>query len=142
MLSIIEKVLALEEYELFAELTSEHLSRLAELTTEVSYKKGEIIFRADDPTDAMYFVLSGRVSLLRDDNVIATADAKSPFMGAGIRIFTGPAQGMTAVAASDGCHLLRLSQEDLFSVLYDNPGISIRLIKALAQKITELSSNR
>ena len=30
----------------------------------------------------------------------------------------------------------------LFSVLYDNPGISILLIKALALKITELTSNR
>jgi len=136
MLSIIEKVLAMEGYELFHELTSDQLSRIAELATEYSCKKGDLIFREGEPSDAMYFILKGHVELKCGGQLIGTADAGNRWLE-GIRILTGTNRGITA-KATEPCELLRLSQEDFFSLLYDSPEIAIRLIKVLAQAVIEV----
>ena len=58
-----------------------------------------------------------------------------------MRILTGTNRGISA-EATEPCELLRLSQEDFFSLLYDSPEIAIRLIKVLAQAVIEVRLRR
>jgi CRP/FNR family transcriptional regulator, cyclic AMP receptor protein len=136
MMSIIEKVVALEGYELFRDLTSDQVSRIAEWTTECSFQAGEVLFRENEPADTLFFLLEGSVVLKRGGEQVGTADAGNRFLE-GMRILTGTERGITA-EAQEPCRLLRLAQEDLFSILYDSPEIAIRLIRVLAQAVIEV----
>ena len=53
----------LKRTELFADLELNELERVAATTPYRSFQPGEVIFRMDDPADALYFVRSGLIKI-------------------------------------------------------------------------------
>ena len=63
MLTTIEKVITLQDIEVFEYLSSEDLAYLASITEQVEYPEDCVIFKEGTLADSMYFVLEGRVLL-------------------------------------------------------------------------------
>lgn len=53
----------LRQYRFFGMLTESQLREIAMLTEEETYENGEVIFRAGEPANALYFLLEGSVDL-------------------------------------------------------------------------------
>lgn len=53
----------LRQYRFFGMLTESQLREIAMLTEEETFESGEVIFRAGEPADALYFLLEGSVDL-------------------------------------------------------------------------------
>ena len=56
MLTIVERVLLLADVDLFAEVPSEELARLASASREDRFGAGEVVYRDGDPGDALHVV--------------------------------------------------------------------------------------
>ena len=69
-LTTIEKVLFLKSVDIFEHATVEQLGRIAGLTEEVHFEPGETIFNEGELGDAFYVLLSGRVSIEKNGNIL------------------------------------------------------------------------
>ena len=78
-LTTIEKVIFLKSVDIFEHATVEQLGRIAALTEEVHFEPGEIIFNEGEPGDAFYLLLSGRVFIERNGNILREMKEKEAF---------------------------------------------------------------
>ena len=65
MLTTIEKAILLERVEQFATIDSEQLAAIASIAEELTVADGDVVYREDDPGEAMYQVVDGEVVLRR-----------------------------------------------------------------------------
>ncbi|HTN69494.1 MAG TPA: cyclic nucleotide-binding domain-containing protein, partial [Methylomirabilota bacterium] len=61
-LTTIEKMIRLKSVDIFEQATVEQLARIAGLTEEVFLEPGVTIYQEGQTSDALYFLLSGRVT--------------------------------------------------------------------------------
>ncbi len=135
MLTIIEKVIVLQNIDVFAEVPTEQLSSLAAIAEEVSYSEGEDIFLANDSPDALYLVLTGRVRLHRDGKEITVAEDKQTF---GVwALFDDKPRMVTATADADS-DLLRIDREDFIDLLADHVQIAEGVLKTVVKRLRSL----
>ena len=73
MLTTIEKVITLQEVDVFEHLTTEDLAHLAFIAEEIEYPEGTLIFREGSLADSMYLVLEGRVLLQQGEQEVMVA---------------------------------------------------------------------
>lgn len=135
MLSIIDKVLLLQEVEILQSVSTEHLSYIAQITDEIDFQTSEIIYREGDAADALYVVISGEVLIQRNSQKLLTAGPKSAF---GIwALFDEDERVVSAVCASS-CRLIRLAKEDFHDVLADHSEITRSVLRAMATRLRGL----
>ncbi|MDH3215030.1 MAG: cyclic nucleotide-binding domain-containing protein [Candidatus Krumholzibacteria bacterium] len=135
MLSIIEKVIFLQNVDVFAEIPSEQLSHLAAIAEELSFAKDEDIYKIDEPSDALYVVLEGKVRLHREGDEITTASASDPF--GTWALFDDTARVATATAVEDA-RLLCIDREDFLDLLSDHVQITEGVLKTLVSRLRGL----
>ena len=67
MLTVVEKVLFLQDVDVFQNTSTEDLAYIAAITEEVHYQAGSEIFRESEASDSMYLVIE---SDMTDDEAI------------------------------------------------------------------------
>lgn len=140
MLTVIEKVIFLQNVDVFTDVPTEELAYLAAIADEVEYKEGNDIYRQDDPSDALYVVLGGKVRLYQGDKDVKVAEAKDAF-GTWALLDEAP-RLMTATPLEDA-QLLRVDREDFFDLLADHTQITQGVFKTVVKrqrKLTEVVS--
>lgn len=135
MLTVIEKVIFLQNVDVFADVPTEDLAYLAAIADEVNIKSGEEIFRENEPSDALYLVLDGKVRLHRDGKEITTAASKEAF--GTWALFDQAPRVVTATAASD-CQLLRIDREDFYDLLAGHVQITQGVFKTVVNRLRNL----
>ncbi|KAA3634999.1 MAG: cyclic nucleotide-binding domain-containing protein [Calditrichaeota bacterium] len=135
MLSIIEKVLFLQNIDVFDQVPSELLAMLAAITTDIKIPKDSTIYNINDHSDAMYLVLSGSVKLHIDNREISTAKSKDAF--GTWALFDDSPRVVTAVTLED-THLLKIDREEFVDLLADNVRITQAIMKTLVQRMRNL----
>ena len=135
MLTVVEKVIFLQNIDVFSEVPTEQLASLAAIAEEVSCLKGDVIYKENEYSDALYLVLDGRVRLHRDDKDIAVAENKEAF-GAWA-LFDEEVRLVTASAEEDS-RLLRIDREDFVDLLADQVQVAQGVIKTVARRLRSL----
>jgi CRP-like cAMP-binding protein len=135
MLSVIEKVIFLQNVDVFSEVPTEQLALLAAIAEEVSFAKGDSVYKEDDPSDALYLVIEGRVRLLRDQKEIAIADNKEAF--GTWALFDEEPRVVTAIV-DDDAQLLRIDREDFVDLLADHVQIAQGVLKTVVKRLRGL----
>lgn len=138
MLTIVDKVLFLQNVDVFNHSTTEELSFIGSIAREVEKPKNSIVFKEEDSADAMYLVVKGRVRLHKGDQEILVVGEKQAF-GTWALFDTEP-RLMTATAIED-VHLLKIEQEEFYDLLSDHIEITQSIFKALVQRIKRLIGN-
>lgn len=122
---------------LFANLTEEELGRVSDAARERSYPKNSVILFEDDPGDALYVVLRGRVKvvLIGEDGreVILSVLSDGDFFGEMSLIDDEPRSAH--VIAMEDSNLLVLRREDFQQALQDHPRIALGLLRALSRRL-------
>jgi len=132
----------LSEFPLLIELSEDLLDKVAALCDEVTYEKGEFVFREGETADKLHFLLEGSVLLKvnltsRPDSVTVSAvnQQYESFGWSGIV----PPYHYTASAICEGkCKVLELPSEEFMSLLKANPAAGLSVM----QRLTELISSR
>ncbi|MFC1650735.1 Crp/Fnr family transcriptional regulator [Candidatus Latescibacterota bacterium] len=135
MLTVIEKVIFLQNVDVFLEVPTEQLAYLAAIAEEITYLKGDDIYKADDSSDAMYLVIEGKVKLHRDGKEITLASEKDVF--GTWALFDEDIRIVTATAVEDS-QLLCIYKEDFYDLLADNVQITQGVFKTMVKRMRKL----
>ncbi len=135
MLTIIEKVIFLQNVDVFAAIPTEQLSHLAAIAEHVSYAPGELIYKHEELSDALYVVLAGTVRLHRGEDEIAVVASKDAF---GTWALFEDAPRVTAATATEETRVLRIYREDFLDILSDNVQITESVLKSLVGRLRGL----
>jgi ATP/ADP translocase len=136
MLSPIEKVLLLQNVEVFAEVPTDQLAALAAIAREVSVLAGDTVFREHDSPDALYLVLEGHVRLHQGEREVGTANRLTTF--GTWALFDDEPRVMTATASED-TRLLRIDRNEFNDLLSDDVRIAKGIIRTVTRKLRELA---
>jgi CRP-like cAMP-binding protein len=127
-LAQIEKVMLLRRVDLFAHCHAEEVVRIAAISGERRFSPGERIYATDDPADALYCVVEGKIDLNGADGLIRTVGRDETF---GVtEILSGRLRSCDATAAGAAV-TLAISADDFFDLLSHN----IEIVKALFREI-------
>ena len=117
-----QRIALLQQIHVFNDLTKEDLSNIARLMREVHLSKGRSIFKTDQPADALFFICSGKIRIVRQEIDMERQLAvlvKGDYFGEGAMKAGEPRRNATAVAVGD-VTLLVLTREDLLMLLRTN----------------------
>lgn len=113
-LSTIEKVIFLKSVDIFDRAAVEKLGSVAALTDEIHFSAGETIIDEAEPTDAIYFILKGRVSVERNGERLREVGEKE-VCGTVAALDFGPP--VHTVKAIEPVHALKLNAQDFHDIL-------------------------
>jgi ATP/ADP translocase/HEAT repeat protein len=136
MLSPIEKVLLLQNVEIFAEVPTDQLAALAAIAREVSVLSGDSVFLQNDSPDATYLVLEGHVRLHQGDREVTTASPTTTF--GTWALFDDEPRVLTATATED-TRLLRIDRNEFNDLLSDDVRIAKGIIRTVTRKLRALA---
>lgn len=135
MLTTIERVIILQEIDVFEQLTTEDLALLAAIAEEVEFPEDRAIYEEGDSPDSMYLVLEGRVRLHQQQQEVMTAGQKDTF--GTWALFEDEPRVVTAITLEQS-RLLRIDKQDFIDLLADNIQITQRILEALVQRVRRL----
>src|SRR5436190_12595667 len=139
MLTPVERVLILKGAELLKDVGPRHLLALADAAREVDLSKGETIYGEDDPADALYMVVEGRVRLSAGDRTIAEVGPGEAF--GTWALVDDSARGQRAECVEDGA-ALALAREEFYDVAAGDLTLLREVVRALARRLRALVSER
>lgn len=135
MLTKVEKVLFLQDVDIFEYTATEDLSHIATITEEIELKPDEIIFKEGEIPDAMYIVSEGEVKLSRAGEEVMIAKDKDVF--GTWALFDDELRVATAITLED-TRLLRIDKEDFFDLLADHVAITQSILKTMVKRLRNL----
>ncbi len=130
-LTTIEKVIFLKSVDIFEHATIEQLGRIAGLTEEVHFKPGEIIFEEGQRGDAFYLLLSGRVFIEKNDNILREMKEKEAF--GTLEVLDFHPRAVTAKAV-DQVRALKLNGQEFHDLL----SLDIEMVEAVFRMLCGL----
>jgi len=139
MLTAVERVSILRGADLLNDVGPRRLLVLADVTREVEIFKGDTIYKEDDPADALYMVVEGRVRL-------STGDRATSEVGPGEAFGTwslvdDSARGHRAECMENGL-TLALHRDDFYDVAAGDLTLLQELVRALAKRLRALVVER
>ena len=131
----------LRRYPLFAKLSDTELLTLAERSRTRSFKRGEALFRKDDPGTHLYVVLDGSVKIALPgefgQEALVSIMRKGDFFGE-LALFD-PAPRNATVTAVGKLRLAVLTQPEFHEVLKEET-IRDHVLAGMARRLHELDS--
>lgn len=131
-LTRIETVVLLQKVDLFSACTAEQILRISAIVKQASFESGESIYKANDPSERMYAIVDGTVSMKGAGH--GKALLVSPDTFGVTEILSGRLREQHAVARED-LRVLSIDADDLFDLLANN----IEIVKALFRRLLEPS---
>lgn len=135
MYTTIEKVIFLQNVDVFSAVPTEQLAYIAAIAEEVSYLKNDNIYETNQRSDALYLVLEGKVKLHRDGEEITTAGSKQAF---GTWSLFDDEPRVTTASAVEDSRLLRIDRDEFHDLLSDHTEITQAVLKNIAGRIRSL----
>lgn len=132
MLTVVEKVVFLQNVDIFEQVPAEQLSYIAAIADEVQYSKGDVIFKENEPSDSLYLVIDGKINIEKEGKQVLAARGKDAF-GTWSLLDNEP-RVVTAIAADDAS-LLRIERNDFVDLLADNVQVTQGILKTLVKKV-------
>ena len=136
MLSIIEKVIFLQDVDIFKHISSEDLSYVASITVEQNVEKDSVIYKEGDISDSMYMVIEGKVRLHVGESLVMIAELNDVF-GAW-SLFDDEVRLISATAFEDSL-LLKIDKANMIELLADHVGVTEGILKAMAKRLQNIS---
>jgi len=136
-MTIIERVLLLQNIELFKDVTTEQLSFIAAIAEEIPADAGTVLYRENDPPDGLYVVISGLVAAGRGKESIERIGPNGSF---GVWALFDDQPRLTKAETVEASVLLFVRRDDFYDVLSDHMDIAQAIFKQLVNRLRRLTS--
>jgi len=136
MLTVIEKVIFLQDIEAFAEIPTEQLSHIASITEEIELEPDATLIRQDEPAEALYFIIEGKVSLVRNGQEYMEVGEKE-VIGTW-SLFDNELPNIATAVIVEPTRLLKINREDFLEIIADYVEITEGILKSLTRRIGRL----
>lgn len=134
MYTTIEKVLFLQRISILSRISGEELVGLARTAEVLTFAQGDVIYKQGAPGGAMFFVISGSVSLSVDDKEVARRAANEVFGEASV---LDREPRVVTARAEEPLEVLRVSAEDFIAASQDAVEIALGVLQVLSRKLRE-----
>ncbi len=135
MPSIIEKVLLLQNVDLFSDVPTEQLAHLAAIADEVAFDAGTTVYEEGEPADSLYMILDGKVRLHRAQQEITIAEKTDVF---GTWALFDDSPRVVTAEALEQTRALRIDRFDFVDLLADHVQITQGVLKTMADRLRNL----
>jgi AAA family ATP:ADP antiporter len=136
-MDLIEKVFLLQNVDLLQGVRSQQLALLASIAHVVDADADRALLSKDEPTDAMYVVISGDVALVGVGGQTIDLTEGAAF-GTWALIDRDPSL-LEARTVTD-CRLLKIGRSDFHDLLVDYPELGLDLLQGLAKRLRSLAT--
>jgi HEAT repeat protein len=140
-MSAMERVLLLHDVPLFAALSPDDLTQIANIAREQWYGDGSLICRQGDPGQEMYVLAQGQVRVTKQtsdgEKYLATRYAGDFIGEMSIVLAT---QRTSSVYAEGEVRTLVISAEALTTILHDRPDVALAMMRGVMQRYLEIES--
>ena len=134
-LTTLDRAIRLQKVDLFSELETDELALVASIAAQIEFQRGDILFKENTPSNALYVVLSGRIEMSRGGQPMFTV---GPNETVGNWAFFDQQPSVSTATASEGSWLLRIEAQDFFDLLADNTDMTPSLFQALFKRVRSL----
>jgi|SRR5690554_1688220 len=117
------------------------IQKIADKFQEISYPKGTIIFRENDPGDCFYILKSGRVVLTKKINIEEETSGELIFFqpyeyfGELALIDDEPRSG--TVTVTEDASLLKIKKVDFLAICKDYPTVLFSIVKTMSRRLRD-----
>ena len=134
MLTVLEKVDLLQRAEIFREVRTESLARIASIAQEVGFQLLQPLFNENEAAEAMFVLLEGEVMLTCSGR---EGDKLSEFQAAGaLAVLAEQAYAETAVAIQP-TQALRIGHQDFYEAIAEDINIARGILRALVHMVSD-----
>jgi len=135
MLTVIEKVIFLQNVDVFAGIGTEELAYLAAIAEERTIAEDETIYTEGDASDALYLVLDGAVRMHRGEEEIARAESRQAF---GTWALFDDEPRVASATTLVETRLLRIDRDEFIDLLADHVQITRGILKTVVGRLRGL----
>jgi cGMP-dependent protein kinase len=139
MLTPVERVLVLKGADLLKDVGPRHLLGLANVAREIEIFQGDLIYDANDPADALYIVVEGRVTLHADGHKISEVGPGEAF--GTWSLVDDSARGHRAECVQDGL-TLALHRDEFYDIAAGDLALLQELVRVLAKRLRALAADK
>jgi HEAT repeat protein len=132
MYSTLEKTIILKSVDLFKSIPAENLSRVAQITDEVSYDANNSIFAEGDYGDSLFIVVDGNVRIHKGNQELAML-GKGTCLGE-MALLDDEPRSADATVTEDST-LFKIEQEGFYEVMGSQSDIMEGIIKLLTGRL-------
>ena len=136
MYSVIEKVIFLQDIDVFKDVRVDDLAHLAVIAEEVNFIAGDTIYAMNESADSLYLVINGKIRLHRNGEEIAVAGSREA-VGTWSLFDTQPR--VATATAIENTETLCITREDFYDLLSDHVRIAEAVLRSLARRLRALS---
>jgi HEAT repeat protein len=139
-----ERLIALQQVELFEKLSLEQLEAIAQRAQEVEYLGGELIVREGEPGDRLFLLLEGEVEVVKGYGGAAQALLRRMPAVAwfGEMAVLADEPRSASVVAARPSRLLSLDGESLRDLILQHPEMSFPIFRALTGRVRAAESRQ
>ena len=117
----------------------EHLKILSNISEEITFQEGDVLFNEGDAADNLYVIVDGEIEILKNHGtpqqvLLAQLSIKDSF--GEMAMFGSEGRSAAAVASKDST-FLAMQKEHLLLLIQENPTISTAIVFQLANIIRE-----
>lgn len=131
---VVERVLALQDTAVFANVPQDSLTTLASYAREMEITAGETLFAAGDIGSSLFVVVDGDLGVFVGDQQVATLCA--PAIVGEMAALDPEPRSATVKALTDG-RLLEIGNALLQRYIDDNPVVGHAVIRLLCQRLRD-----
>ena len=133
----------LSRIKLFSLLSNDELSEFVPFLYLRKYKKDEVVFFRDDPSQALYIVKRGEVTLNIDINnqFEKLVEVKSGQAFGDNTLLTNTKRLYTAVTSSDTATIFVIPQVNIHEIFNSNDRIKAKMLTSMAEMYNQYTGN-
>ncbi len=139
-MSLLSECERLRDIPLFRDLETAKCKLVAMSSDRLHYQEGDAVFEQGDPSDAVYFMLSGRVRVSRELNGrrIDLAELTGGAVLGETGVICGRARSASVIALEETT-MLRTDANVFHELLYQVPQVTVALARELANRVDATS---
>jgi CRP-like cAMP-binding protein len=135
----------LSQFNLFNGLPETLLTEIAALSTEVSIKNGDFVFREGEKADKLHFLLHGsvalRVKLTSRPDSVTVSFVSTPFQSFGWSGVVAPHHYTSSAECDEDSNLLIIPADPFMKLLEKYPEAGFQVMKRIAEIIADRLRN-
>jgi HEAT repeat protein len=136
-LDTVDRVVALQQVPMFAEIDAEDLERVALVTTERRYGPDEPVFAYGTVGDEMLVIIAGQVEVRRPGGARIRSYGPGQHVGE-LALLSGRPRAADVIAGPDGVHGLVLGEGELRAILEERPEVAMAMLATLAERLATM----
>jgi len=125
--------------DIFQDLTDAEIEEIDRATTQISCRRGKILYMPEDTSEVLFLLKQGRVQIYRisPDGKKLVIGAVGPGAVFGEMAFIGQGMHNSFAEASEDCVLYVMGRNDVERMLLTKPKVALRIFEVLSRRLKE-----